>query len=288
MENLRGIGLMILAMACFTTGDMFLKLASERLATGEILVIMGIGGAAIFWIWLAQSGQVLVGRDLWHWAIIIRTLSEMIGTIGMITALVLADFTSVASITQAMPLVVTLGAALLLREAVGWRRWAAILVGFCGVLIIIRPGLQGFDTNALWAVLAVFGLGFRDLFSRPVPKSISTLRIAAIGFLSLIPTGLILIPFGPDPVAPSLIEWGQLTMMIALTAIGYYAVTSAMRMGDVAVIAPFRYSRLIFALAVGVVVFGDRPDAYTLIGAAITVLAGIYVFLREADVKRAS
>ena len=285
MENLRGIALMIFAMASFTTGDMFLKMAAGRLDVPQILLTQAVIGTAIFWLMVRTGGQRLFGRDLLHWAVIWRVVAEIFGTTGIVMALSLIAFSSVSAITQAMPLVVTLGAALILKEHVGWRRWIAILIGLSGVLIIIRPGAGTFDANALWAVLATIGFAMRDLLSRPVPRSISTARLSALGFLSLVPAGLVLMPFFTAPIAPDGETWTYLILMIAFTMIAYFAITAAMRLGEVSAIAPFRYARLIFAMTVGILVFGDRPDAWTYLGAAITVAAGLYAFLREARVK---
>jgi len=286
MENLRGIGLMILAMAAFTTGDMFLKLTTSTIDVPQIMVTEAVIGSALFSLIVYLQGDRVFGRDMMHWAVIWRNISEVAGLVGMFMALALIDFSAVSAITQATPLVVTLGAALFLREQVGWRRWSAIFIGLAGVLIIIRPGLTGFDYNALWAVLAVVGIGMRDLLSRPIPTTISTARLSTLAFLIMIPTGLAMAPFYPAPILPDAVTWAYLILMILLTMVAYFAITTAMRLGEVSAIAPFRYSRLLFALGIGIVIFGERPDSWTIAGALLTVAAGLYSFLREAKVRR--
>lgn len=173
MENLRGIGLMVASMAGFALADMFIKGVSGRIPVGEILLVIGIGGTLIFAISAISRGEAVIARDFFSPVILIKNLGEMIGTFGFVTALALTPISTVSAILQATLLAVTLGAAIFMQEAVGWRRWSAITVGLIGVLIIIRPGLAGFETASLFAVLAVFGLSIRDLATRAAPKSLS-------------------------------------------------------------------------------------------------------------------
>src|SRR6056297_1156247 len=168
MENLRGSVLMVVAMAGFALEDMFIKRLSLDLPVGQILVFLGTGGAVIFGLGALARGHRLFSRDLLAGQVLLRNLGELIGTIGFVTALALTPLSSASAILQATPLALTLGAALFLKEAVGWRRWSAILVGFAGVLMVIRPGLEGFEPASLFAVQAVFGLAMRDLATRAV------------------------------------------------------------------------------------------------------------------------
>ena len=287
MDNVRGALLMILAMAGFAVEDAFIKTAATDMPTGQILIVIGCVGGAVFWAITRRRGIRLLTGDLLTRPVMLRNLSEIAGTIGFVTAITTIPLSTASAIAQAMPLVVTLGAAVFFGEAVGWRRWSAILAGLIGVLIIIRPGLQVFDPNALWAVLAVFGLAARDLAARAVPKGIPHLQLAAYGFLSLIPTGLILIlASGEAPVWPD----GRLTFLLAgavLTGmLAYYAITSASRTGEVSVVTPFRFSRMLFALLIGVTIFGERPDLATYLGAALIIGSGLYTFLRERRLGR--
>jgi hypothetical protein len=158
MDNLRGILLMVASMAGFALEDMFIKWTSAKMPTGQILVMLSVSGTPIFAALVLRQGVPLWSRDLFHPAVIARNVGEMVGTLGFITAITLTPLTSATAIFQATPLVVTLGAAVLFGEEVGWQRWLAMAVGFAGVLIVIRPGLDGFEPASLWAVLAVLGL----------------------------------------------------------------------------------------------------------------------------------
>ena len=281
MENLRGIILMVASMAGFALADMFIKGVTTSVPVGLVLLVLGVGGTFGFSALALASGERPVGRDLFSPLIMLRNLGEMLGTFGFVTAIALTPLASASAIIQAMPLAITLGAALFMREPVGWRRWSAIIIGFAGVLMVIRPGLAGFQPASLFAVLAVVGLSLRDLATRAAPGGISPLRLSVYGFITLIPSSLVLLAFDPVAQPPSPGQWGALLAALALDGAGYYALTLAMRMGDVSVITPFRYARILFAIAIGMVVFAERPDAWTIAGSVVIIGSGLYTFARE-------
>ena len=280
-DNLRGIGLMVIAMVGFTAADSFVKAASYDLPVGQILLLVGVFGGLIFALLTRAKGNAILARDFFLFPVMLRNASEILGTLCYITALSKIDLSTASAIIQATPLAVTFGAVILLKERVHWRRWSAILVGFVGVLIILRPGGSSFDMASIWAVIGMFGLAMRDLATRLVPRDLPTLRLSTYGISMLIPAGLFLMALGQTPQQMSLMNWGQIISLVILSVAGYWAITAAMRIGDVSVVAPFRYTRILFALIVGAIVFGERPDMWTLVGVAITIAAGLYAFLRE-------
>jgi len=288
MENLRGILLMVVSMACFSLADMFIKQVSTRLAVGEILLFIGLGGTLVFSLMARRMGQKIIGRDFFSSVMVIRNLAEMIGTFGFVTALALTPISSASAIFQATPLAVTLGAALFLHEPVGWRRWGAIFVGFGGVLLILRPGFAGFQVASLYAVLAVIALSVRDLATRAAPRGISSIRLGVYGFLMLVLSGVVLLILDGPYRGPTLPEAGALGAAMGLDIVGYYTLTLAMRLGDVSVITPFRYVRILYALIIGMLVFAERPDAPTLLGTAIIIISGLYTFARERKRRQAA
>ena len=282
MDNLRGAALMTLAMLGFAIEDMFIKFMAGALPVGQIIALLGLGGAIAFATVIVVQRRPLFSRALLTPAIAVRSLGEIIGTIGFVTTIVFTSLSSASAILQATPLAVTLGAALFLQEKVGWRRWSAILVGFCGVLLIIRPGLDGFDINSLFAIQGVIGLGIRDLATRKVPKSTSSMQLSFLAFLTLVPTGLILLhATGGVLVMPSAHLWTLIGAATILGTVSYYAIVAAMRLGDVGFVTPFRYTRLIFALVIGMLVFTERPDTLMLVGSAIIVGSGVFTVWRE-------
>jgi len=170
---------------------------------------------------------------------------------------------------------------------VGWRRWSAIVVGFAGVLMIVRPGLEGFDPSVILVLLAVLAIAARDLLTRLVDSNISSTVVSFQAFASLILAGgALLLLTGDQARTIDLRQGGMMAGGILFGVLGYYAIVVATRIGDASAITPFRYSRLLFSILVGVLVFGERPDALTLGGAALIIASGLYTFLRERRLIR--
>ena len=287
MENFRGSILMIAAMAGFALEDMFVKALALRLPVGELLALLGAGGALIFASIALYRGDRLISRDLLAGSVVLRNLGELVGTIAFVSAVAFTPLAQASAILQATPLAVTLGAALFLGETVGWRRWSAITVGFIGVLIVIRPGTEGFSALSLFAVVAVLGLAARDVATRRVPRSITSMQLATYGFGVIVPAGLVLAAATGTPLlTPTPLELARIGGALVFGTLGYYALIAAMRIGEVSVITPFRYTRLLFALIIGWLVFSEPVDAATLIGGAVIVASGLYTLMREARVRR--
>lgn len=285
MDNFRGAALMVLSMLGFAIEDMFIKLLADALSVGQILVMLGCGGAVVFGCVVVAQGRSPLSRDMLNLPIALRALGEIIGTMCFVSAIVLTPISSASAILQATPLVVTLGAALFLGESVGWRRWSAIAAGLMGVLLIIRPGMDSFQMLSLLAVGAVFALAMRDLATRRTPAVFSSMQLSFLGFLVIIPAGLILmLAEGAGFTMPRGIEWVYFLGGMSIGILAYYAIVAAMRVGEVSFVTPFRYARLLFALVIGVSVFGEQPDALTLIGATVIVFSGIYTVWRERKI----
>lgn len=286
MDNMRGIILMVIGMAGFAAEDMFIKLAASGLPVGQILGVLGVFGASVFAIYARLNGTSVFSMGFFHPAVVLRNLSEMLGGLCFVTALTLIPLATLTTILQATPLLVTMGAALVLGEAVGWRRWTAILVGFGGVVLVIRPGFEGFDTNVLWAVLGVLGLAVRDLASRKVPRAISSLQLAAWGFFAVGVSGAVLLLFTGEAEIPTVRETGYLAGALVVGVFAYWALTEATRTGEIGVVTPFRYVRLVFSTIIGMLVFAEFPDGYTFAGACIIIATGIYTIMRERTRRR--
>lgn len=286
-ENLRGIALMAASMGLFALEDMFLKFSAQDLPTGEILLITGLFGWAFFAAMARTQGLRTLTRAGLHPAVLARNAGEMVGTMAYITALASVPLATVSAVLQALPLAVTMGAALFMREKVGWRRWTAIATGFAGVLLVIRPGLDGFQPAALWVLVTVVGLGLRDLSARAIPTTTSTAQVSAWGLASVTLLGALMLPF-QTPALPDPRAGLMLVGVILFGTAGYWAVTAATRTGEVSVVAPFRYTRLVFAIVIGAVAFAEYPDRMTLIGAAVIIGSGLYSFARERARQRAA
>ena len=286
MHNLRASLWMVVAMAAFAVEDAVIKHLAAQMPVGQIMLVLGLGGFAAFGLLLRPRGLRLFTPEALRGAVLLRNLCEIVGAGGVVLAIALLPLATVTAILQAMPLVVTLGAALFLGEAVGWRRWGAILVGLAGVMIIIRPGAADFDPAALVAVVAVLGLAGRDLATRRVPVRVHSLQLAGWGFGMLVPAGLVLMLAGAPPMAPAMGQWLWLIAALASGMLAYGALVAATRSGDIAATVPFRYSRLVFAMLIGLIFFGERPDGWTLAGSALVVGAGLFSFWREMRLRR--
>lgn len=297
MSNLRSSICMVLAMAAFSLEDMFIKAASDFVPVGEILMLFGLGGTLAFIAMTLSRGQTVFHPDSLSRPVLIRIVFEIIGRLFFTLAIVFTPLSSASAILQATPLVVVMGAALYFGEHIGCRRWIAILIGFTGVLIIIRPGLESFEISSLLGIIGMLGFAGRDLATRAASPTLSHLQLGIYGFAVLVPTGLfmLLCNIGPDNnslashgfVWPSTMPAIQVTAATVFGVIAYYWLTIAMRNGDVSVVAPFRYTRIIFALFLGVVIFGERPDTWTLFGIGVIIASGLYTLIhsKRAPVK---
>jgi drug/metabolite transporter (DMT)-like permease len=280
-DNLRGALYMNLAMAAFTLNDAGMKAATETLPlfaaitlrgamTSVLLVVLGLGTGGL--------RHRLSRRDALITAI--RTLAEVGGTLFFLTALMHMPLANLSAILQSLPLAVTLGAALVFGDRIGWRRMLAILVGFCGVLLIVRPGTEGFDH---WSVMGLASVGcvvVRDLATRRLSHNVPSVLVALCSGVGVMAMGLVGCLF-TGWQAVDLHEGLIIGAASGALIVGYLFGVMAMRVGDIGFVAPFRYTSLIWAIGLGFFVFGTLPDALTLLGAGIVIATGIFTLYRE-------
>ena len=274
-SDLRGSLFMIAAMAGFAVEDAFLKEISRSMAVGQALVLMGLLGLMVFAGLALRAGDVPLPRTAVTRTMALRSLFEIAGRLFYALAIALTPLATASAILQATPLVVVLGAALMFGEKVSLGRWGLIVLGFIGVLVILRPGVDGFSALSLLALIAMAGFAGRDLATRAAPLGLSNAQLGVAGYLMLTLSGLIILAVTGGGTVPNARLLGLLVMGAGFGIAAYAALTNAMRTGDVAAVTPFRYSRLLFAMILGVTVFGEHPDAATLTGAGIIVLCGI-------------
>lgn len=280
-NNLRGILYMILGMACFTLGDAFVKLATQSLPLGEVMLVLGLGCALLFSGMMWFKGETTTFTAFFEKPVLLRNTGEVVGAISMFTALALTPLSTVTAVIQTAPLIMTLGAALFLGEKVGLHRLSAIIIGFIGVLIVIRPGFAGFDQYALFALLAVVGMSMRDIGARMARAGISTLLLSFYSAITLTATGAVMLMFSGGIKLPDINTTLQLLAMVIAAALGFIAVTQSVRIAEISVVSPFRYVRLLFGLTLGIIIFGEAIDGYTIAGSLVTIAAGIYIWVRE-------
>jgi drug/metabolite transporter (DMT)-like permease len=297
-DNLRGVLFMCGSMAAFTINDTFMKAVTEEVPLFQTIFLRGLiamAGLIVMGIATGAFRQRLNGAD---WRLIaLRSVAEIFATLTFLVALLHMPLANLSAILQALPLAVTLAAALVFGDRIGWRRLTAILVGFAGVMIIIRPGTEAFDIWSLLGVTSVLCVVVRDLAVRRLGPHVPSVTVAmgAAVLVTAMGLGLSLVPTeGMGPDFDGLTGWVRLSpwqmAQVAGAGLfligGYIFAVTAMRWGDVGVVAPFRYTSLLWAIVLGFVVFGDWPDFWTLVGASIVVGAGIFTLWREHALGR--
>lgn len=279
--NIRGAGLMAMAMAAFTINDTFVKLIGAHLPFFQLLFLRSLGAAVIMGAMAWRANAIKwpkLTRD--RVLLITRSLAEMAAAYFFLHALIHMPIANVTAILQVLPLTVALGAAMFLGEHIGWRRFVAIGTGLLGVVLIVRPGSEGFSIYSIYALLAVAAVTFRDLAARKLSRDVPSMMAAFVAVLVILVFAAVG-ALGTEwaPVKPKVWLWlfGSTIMIIA----AYQFSISAMRTGDIGFVAPFRYVGLVVALIMGLVVFKQWPDLLTLIGAAIVVVTGLFTLWRE-------
>ncbi|MCZ4352690.1 DMT family transporter [Roseovarius aestuarii] len=279
--NLLGSLWMITAMAGFAIEDSFLKAAADTIPVGQIMILFGLGGVCVFAVIALAHGQNLFPRAVVSRPMRIRVVFEIVGRLFYTLAIALTPLSAATVILQATPLVVVAGAAMVFGERVGWRRWTAIVVGLAGVLIIVQPGTDSFSVLSILAVLGMLGFAGRDLASRAAPASLGTAILGLYGFGALIIAGaLFSIWQGRAFVMPEMLASLYLLAAIAVGTAAYSCLMRAMRTGEVSAVTPFRYTRLLFGLALGVLWFNEQLTLSMMIGSGLIVLSGIFIMWR--------
>ena len=215
----------------------------------------------------------------------LRVAAEVGATVGFLTALKYMPLANVTAILQVLPLTVTMAAALFLGEKVGWRRWLAIAIGLAGVLIIIRPGMEGFSVYSIWALVAVGCVTIREIATRKLSADLPSLSVALATAIAIGGLGAVMLPAVEwAPVSASALS---LICGASLAIIGGYLFSvMTIRIGDIGFVAPFRYTAMVWALILGLLMFGEIPDMPTITGTVIIILTGLYSLHRERSVRR--
>jgi drug/metabolite transporter (DMT)-like permease len=272
---------MAVAMAAFTVNDATTKFLTAQMNFGQVMLVRGFFACVLISALAYHQGALRPWRILLVRPVALRVFGEIGGTVSFLAAIAHLPLANTTAIFQSLPLAITLGAALLFGEPVGWRRWLAIACGFAGVLVIVRPGVEGFNQFSLLALISVVFCSVRDLATKRIPTAIPSLFVTLLTTVVVMTVGaILLVPLG-GWTPPSSAAFGLLALAAVLVLIGYQSVIMALRSGDISAVAPFRYTQLLWAMLMGYLVFGDVPDHAMVTGAAIIVLSGLYAFHRE-------
>jgi len=273
-------------MAGFAIEDLFIKILSETIPVSQILIYVGVLATVLLCTISKIKGIQIIHSGMYrNKYFIMRSFADMLGAVLIVTSISLMPLSTVSSILQALPLFITIGAILLFNENVGWRRWSAILLGFFGVILILKPGLNGFNLSSIIVLIAVGCLAVRDLVTRRINKEIHSITVSLYAFILTIVGGIISIPFFDKFVTLTKYEWIIVLTISLFGTFSYFMLVLATRKGEISVIAPFRYSRLVFALILAIIILNERPDINTITGMFIIVIAGYYTILREKAIS---
>lgn len=279
--NLHGAALMVAGMTSFTLSDACMKALGGAMPLSQSLLLRGLAVTSIVAVALWRAGAGDVERRDW-WLMLLRAVAEAGAAWFFFLALAHMPLANLSAVMQASPLAITLAAWPVLGQRVGAGRLLAILGGLAGVLLIVRPGAQGWGWPVVQALGSVACVTVRDLASRGLGPRVPTLLVVLVTGAGVALSGAAVAPFQGDWMALD----GRSALLLAATTLfvmgGYAGITAAMRRGEVSFVAPFRYAGLLVAIAVGVVAFGTFPDAVTLLGAGIVVATGLFTLLREA------
>lgn len=280
--------MMAVAMAGFSMNDATTKYLTAEMNFGQVMLVRGSLSIVLVFALAAWQRALRPIGVLFRLPVALRVCGEIGGTTTFLASLTHLPLANTSAIFQSLSLAITLGAALIFGEPVGWRRWLAIVAGFIGVLIVVRPGADGFNQFSLLAMLSVCFCVLRDLATSRIPKEIPSVFVTLLTtFVVTIVGGILIVPLG-GWVPMSNHSTGLLLLAAVLVLIGYQCVIIALRAGDISAVAPFRYTQLLWAMSLGFVIFGDRPDAAMILGATVIVGSGLYAFHRERIRNRAS
>ena len=285
-DNLRGILAVLIGSTAFVLNDAAVKLVSDELPSGEIIVVRGVLATGMLVVGVLVTGARRPLRILFEPLMLLRVLSAAAATTFIVVALRYLPLATVNTVLQVTPLAVTAGAAIIYREAVGWQRWLAAIAGFLGVLLIVKPG-GGFGAAAYLALTALLFTTTRDLSTRGLQRDIPSMFVAAASAFAIFLSGFLVAPFDTAWVVPSAWAWGMMTISAACLFVANTLIIIALRTGEIAVIAPFRYTPVPLSIGLGWWLWGDIPDAIAFLGIALVLAAGLYTLHRERLSMRA-
>ena len=272
---------MVISMGCLTLTDMLIKIVSQTLPIGQVMIFYGVGALAVFWGLLSINGESIQLSPFTNLAVVWRNIGDLIAMNSMFLALVYVPLSTVGAVIQAVPILVTACAALFLGEQVGLKRASAIFIGFLGTLLIIQPGAANFDITTILVLIAAVGMALRDIATKLVRENFSTLLLSFYSCFLFIISGSILLLIEGDPGVLDSENSVLLVLMIISGCLGFFFMTKAVRLGDMSVVTPFRYTRLLFSMAAGIIILGEQVNGIMLIGSALTILSGLYIWRRE-------
>ena len=286
-DNRHGIRLMMLAMACFVINDALVKLVSQAMPAGALIMLRGLLASALVLVALRATGTRVQPRLLGSPWVLARAGIDGLATLAYLLSLFQLPLANATAINMATPLFITLLAVLMFNERVGALRWLAIGVGFSGVLLIVQPTADGFNLWSLMCLLGTMLHAARDAITRVIPQNVPSLLITLSTVLAVsLLSGVLSLFQGWKPFNAQ--HLALLASASVLLSGGYFLLIRAMRAGEMSLIAPFRYTGLLFALALGWLIWRDVPNPMAFIGIALLVGAGLFMLTQARKSPPAS
>src|SRR5438874_9147979 len=269
---LAGIGLMLLSILMFSCGDALGKFMVATYSLGQLLWLRACAALIVLlpMIWRNRADFARLERP---WLQLLRVTLSTIEVAAFFVATVYLPLADVITYYLACPIFVTALSGIVLREKIGWRRWSAVLIGFCGVLIALRPSASSVSWPALIALAGSTSFAFLMLITRSL-RATPDIVLASTQFGGTFTLGALMAPFGW--VAPSFASLGLFALAGAISVSALMCVNRSLKLAPASVVVPYQYSMIVWAVMFGYVVFGDVPQLATIIGAAIIIAAGIY------------
>mgnify|MGYP003945973271 CR=1 FL=1 len=278
--NRRGIVAMAGAMACFIANDAVVKLASAAMPTAQLIFLRGTMATAIVLAVAFATGALARARDTVHRSVVVRALAEALATVLYLTALFQLPIANAAAINLSAPLFIVVLAVAFMGEKVSAAHWLAVCTGFAGVLLVVQPGLEGFNAYALVCLLSALFQALRDLLTRRIAADVPAVLITLSTTVAVtLLAGALSLVEGWRAFAPR--DLAMLALAAAFLMGAYYLIVDAMRHGELSLVAPFRYTGVLYAIVLGYLIWGDVPNALAWAGIALLVGAGLFVLHRE-------
>lgn len=281
-SNAAGIGLMLAGVFMFSLGDAVGKYIVATYSVGQLLMLRALASLVLLspLLWWQRGHLRRIERP---WMQLLRGALSTIDVAAFFAATIYLPLADVITFYLACPIFVTALSALLLREQVGWRRWTAIAVGFCGVLIAMQPSARTVSWPALLAIAGSLSFALLMVVTRML-RDTPDIVLASTQFTSSLIIGALLAPIGwvaPTPSSIALIVAGGAVAVAAMLS-----VNRSLKLAPASVVVPYQYSMIVWATLLGYAVFGDVPTRATLAGAVIIIAAGLYIFMREQRLGR--
>ena len=277
-----GIALMLAGVFMFSFGDALGKFIVATYSVGQFMLLRACAALALIGpsMWRTRAEFARVERP---WLQVVRIVLSTLEIAAFFLAVVYLPLADVTTYYLATPIFVTALSAIVLREHVGWRRWSAILIGFCGVLIALHPSAQTVTWPAMIALAGSLAFSWLMLITRSL-RATPDIVLASAQFLGTLVFGIVVAPFGW--ITPTWAHLGFFFAAGAISVCALFCVNRSLKLAPASIVAPYQYSMIIWAVMFGYLVFGDVPQAHTALGAAIIIAAGLYIFLRERELGR--